>query len=172
MYKIQPVIEHIQKVYGLELVPCSIPRSNFQYFKRNFYLFIHNKISKNLFFFLRDKVSPIKYLDERPKKELWFRKRDSEGRVSIEVEIKRVSVEDCIYINQRQASGFFKPHSSAGRPINENYKVKIYEQSDSAEYITFPLNHINGEKQVDYYFSQVYELKTELRNYKLRKLLK
>jgi hypothetical protein len=172
MSKIQPVIEHIEKVYGFEVVPCSIPRSNFQYFKRNFYLFIHNKISKNLFFFLRDKVSPIKYLDERPKKELWFRKRDSEGRVSIEVEIKRVSVEACIYINQRQASGFFKPHSSGGWPINENYKVKIYEQSDSAEYITFPLNHINGEKQVDYYFSQVYELKTELRNYKLRKLLK
>jgi hypothetical protein len=171
MYKIQPVIEHIEKVYGFEVVPCSIPRSNFQYFKRNFYLFIHNKISKNLFFFLRDKVSPIKYLDERPKKELWFRKRDSEGRVSIEVEIKPIPVESCIYLSHD--SGFFEIWPIILlKPINENYKVKIYEQSDSAEYITFPLNHINGNEQVDYYFSKLDELKTELRNYKLKNILK
>jgi hypothetical protein len=166
MYKIQPVIEHIEKVYGLELVPCSIPRSQFQYFKRSFYLFIHNKVSKKLFYFLRDKVSPIKFLEERPNKEIWFRKRNSEGKVSIEVEIKRVPVEACIYTSSLRSddSGFFKL-------MDKNYKVKIYEQSDSAEYITFPLNHINGEKQVDYYFSQVYELKTELRNYKLKNIL-
>ena len=163
MYKIQPVIEHIEKVYGFEVVPCSIPRSQFQYFKRSFYLFIYNKVSQKLFYSLRDKVSPIKYLDERPKKELWFRKRNSEGKVSIEVEIKPVPVEACIYTSDD--SGFFKI-------MDENYKVKIYEQSDIDEYITFPLNHINGTEQVDYYFSKIDELKTELRNYKLKKLLK
>jgi hypothetical protein len=166
MYKIQPVIEHIEKVYGLELVPCSIPRSQFQYFKRSFYLFIHNKVSKKLFYFLRDKVSPIKFLEERPNKEIWFRKRNSEGKVSIEVEIKRVPVEACIYTSSLRSddSGFFKL-------MDKNYKVKIYEQSDSAEYITFPLNHINGEKQVDYYFSKVDELKQILRDYKLKNIL-
>ena len=165
MYKIQPVIEHIEKVYGFEVVPCSIPRNNFQYFKRNFYLFIYNKVSRKLFYFLRDKVSPIKYLDERPKKELWFRNRDSEGRVSIEVEIKPIPPEACIYTNNRNESGLFNI-------MGENYKVKIYEQSDSAEYITFLLNHINGTEQVDYYFSKVDELKQVLRNYKLKTILK
>ena len=150
MYKIQPLISHIEKVYGLELVPCSIPRNNFQYFKRNFYFFIYNRIGENLFFFLRDKVSPIKYLDERPNGEIWFRKRNSEGRVSIEVLIRPVTYE------------------LTGR---ENYRVKIYHQHHSTENISFDINHINIEKKIDYYFSKVDELKTELRNYKLNKIL-
>lgn len=162
MHKIQHLITYIERGYGLELVPCSIPRSQFQYFKRSFYLFIYNKISQNLFYFLRDKVSSIKYLDERPKKELWFRKRDSEGRVSIEVEIKPIPPEACIY--NRNESGLFNI-------MGENYKVKIYEQSDSAEYITFLINHLNGTDQVDYYFSKVDELKQVLRDYKLKKIL-
>jgi hypothetical protein len=165
MYKIQPVIEHIQKVYGLELVPCSIPRSQFQYFKRSFYLFIYNKVSQKLFYFLRDKVSPIKYLDERPNKEIWFRKRNSEGKVSIEVEIKSVPLAATIYLSHD--SGLFKPLGD-----DYNYKVKIYEQSDNDEYTTFPLNHINGNEQIDYYFSKVDELKTELRNYKLSNIIR
>jgi hypothetical protein len=164
MYKIQPLISHIEKVYGLELVPCSIPRNNFQYFKRNFYFFIYNKISKNLFFFLRDKVSPIKFLDERPNGEIWFHKRNSEGILSIEVEIKPISPESCIYINNRNESGLFNI-------IGENYKVKIYAQLSDVEHISFLLNHINGNEQIDYYFSKVDELKTELRNYKLNKIL-
>ena len=165
MYKIQPVIEHIQKVYEFEVVPCSIPRDNFQYFKRHIYLFIHNKISKNLFFFLRDKVSPIKYLDERPKGEIWFRKRNSEGKVSIEVEIKPIPPEACIYVSNRNESGLFVIGS-------ENYMVEIYKQLSDVENIEFPLNHINGKEQVDYYFSKVDELKRVLRDYKLKTLLK
>jgi hypothetical protein len=162
MYKIQPIIEHIQKVYGLELVPCSIPRSQFQYLKRSFYIFIYNKISQNLFYFLRDKVSPIKFLEERPDGEIWFLKRNSEGRVSIEVEIKRIPSEACIYNDNE--SGLFNI-------IGENYKVKIYEQLSDVEHISFLINHLNDEKQIDYYFSKVDELKTELRNYKLKNIL-
>jgi hypothetical protein len=164
MYKIQPVIEHIQKVYGLELVPCSIPRSQFQYFKRNFYLSIY-KVSQKLFYFLKDKVSPIKYLDERPGKEIWFRKRNSEGETSIEVLIKPIPAEACIYISNRNDSGLFSI-------IGENYMVEIYEQLSDVENIEFPLNHINGTEQVDYYFSKVDELKQVLRDYKLKKILK
>jgi hypothetical protein len=165
MHKIQFVIEHIQKVYGMELVPCSIPRSPFQYFKRSFYLFIHNKISKKLFFFLRDKVSPIKFLDKRPKGEIWLRKRNSEGRVSIEVEIKPLPTYRFIFSND--SSGLFHPINKEG----ENYQVKIYEQLSDVENIEFPLNHINGKEQVDYYFSQVDELKRVLRDYKLKNIL-
>jgi hypothetical protein len=68
MYKIQPVIEHIQKVYGFEVVPCSIPRDNFQYFKRHIYLFIHNKISKNLFFF------PLNHINGKEQVDYYFSK--------------------------------------------------------------------------------------------------
>lgn len=162
MHKIQPVIEHIEKVYGFEVVPCSIPRNDFQSIKRSIYILIHDKISKKLSFFLRDKVSPIKFLNERPNKELWFRKRSSEGRISIEVEIRPVPVEACIYLSQD--SGLFKL-------MGENFKVKIYQQLSDVEYISFPLNHFNGEEQIDYYFSKVDELKTELRNYKLKNIL-
>lgn len=166
MYKIQPVIEHIQKVYGLELVPCSMPRSQFQYFKRNFYLFIYNKVSQKLFYFLRDKVSTIKYLDERPNKELWFHKRNPEGRISIEVEIKPLPTYQFIFSND--SSGLFHPINKEG----ENYEVKIYEQLSDVENIVFPLNQINGKEQVDYYFSKVDELKQVLRDYKLKNILK
>ena len=63
MYKIQRIEQHLEKVYGFEITPCSIPRSGFQYFKRNFYIWIYRKVSEKLFYFLRDKVSPIKYLE-------------------------------------------------------------------------------------------------------------
>ena len=162
MSKIQPLITYIERAYGLELVPCSIPRNQFQYLKRSFYLFILNKVSERLFYFLRDKVSPIKYLEERPKGEIWFHKRNSEGRISIEVEIKRIPSESCIYIDNE--SGLFNI-------IGEDYKVNIYEQLSDVEHISFLINHLNGTDQVDYYFSKVDELKTELRNYKLNKIL-
>ena len=162
MYKIQFIIDHIEKAYGFEVVPCSIPKNDFQSFKRSIYILIHNKISENLFYFLRDKVSPIKYLDERPNKEIWFRKRNSEGRVSIEVEIKRIPSEACIYIDNE--SGLFNI-------IGEDYKVKIYEQLSDVEHISFLINHLNGTDQVDYYFSKVDELKQVLRDYKLKNIL-
>ena len=162
MYKIQPVIEHIKEVYGFKVVPCSIPRDNFQYFKRGIYILIHNKISKKLFFFLRDKVSPIKFLDERPGKEIWFHKRNSEGRVSIEVEICPIPVEACIYTTD---------YKNIFKPSDENYKVKLYLEGDR-EIMTFPLNHIRGIENIDAHFIDVPELKEILRDYKLKTLLK
>lgn len=162
MYKIQPVIEHIEKVYRFEVVPCSIPRSNFQYFKRYIYLFILNKVSKKLFYFLRDKVSPIKFLDERPNKELWFRKRNSEGKVSMEVEIYPIPVEACIYTTD---------YKNIFKPSDENYKVKLYLEG-VREIMTFPLNHIRGIENIDAHFIDVPELKEILRDYKLKTILK
>lgn len=162
MYKIQPVIEHIEKVYRFEVVPCSIPRSNFQYFKRYIYLFILNKVSKKLFYFLRDKVSPIKFLDERPNKELWFRKRNSEGKVSMEVEIYPIPVEACIYTTD---------YKNIFKPSDENYKVKLYLEG-AREIMTFPLNHIRGIENIDAHFIDVPELKEILRDYKLKTILK
>lgn len=167
LYKFSDILEHIEKVYKLEVVPCSIPRNNFQYLKRNFYIWVKNKISEKLFYFLRDKVSPIKYLDERPGKEIWFYKRNSEYKVSIEIEVKPVPPESCIYSSRRNDSGLFIISG-------ENYMVEIYTHSHThshTENISFPLNKWNGKEQIDYYFSKVDELKTELRNYKLNEIL-
>jgi hypothetical protein len=161
MYKIQPVIEHIQKVYGFEVVPCSIPRNNFQYFKRYIYLFILHKVSEKLFYFLRDKVSPIKFLDERPGKELWFRKRNSEGKASMEVEIYPIPVEASIYTTD---------YKNIFKPADENYKVKLY-LGGGREIMTFPLNDIRGIENIDAHFSDVPELKEILRDYKLKNIL-
>ena len=77
MQTIQSVIEHITKVYDFEMVSPAIPRNHFQYLKRNFYLFILKNINEKLFYFLRDKVSPIKFMLERPDGEIWFKKRFS-----------------------------------------------------------------------------------------------
>jgi hypothetical protein len=57
--------------YGFKEIPCSIPKNNFQYLKRYFYFKVHS-ISPKLFYFLRDKVSPIKFLDERPDGSLFY----------------------------------------------------------------------------------------------------
>ena len=76
MCKVQPIIDYIIDTYEFEITPCSIPRSNFQYFKRNFYIFIYNKISPKLFYFLRDKISSIKYLNKIPNGSIWLSKRD------------------------------------------------------------------------------------------------
>jgi len=162
MHKIQFITQHIEKVYGFETITFSIPSNTFQYLKRKFYLWIYNKVSQKLFYFLRDKISPIKYLDERPRGEIWIHKRNSEGRISFEVQIRPIPVETCLYLNKD--SGLFKN-------MDENFRVKIYDQFGDIQ-ISFPLNHINGIEQVDYYFSKIDELKTELRNYKLKKLLK
>jgi hypothetical protein len=74
---------------------------------------IYNKISKNLFFFLRDKVSPIKFLDERPNGEIWFRKRNSEGILSIEVEIKPVPLAAHLHAGTLLNEGAPGPRSSS-----------------------------------------------------------
>lgn len=64
------IIEIVSK-YGFEEIPCSIPKNDFQYFKRNIYFKIY-EISPKLFYFLRDRVSPIKFLKERPDGSLFY----------------------------------------------------------------------------------------------------
>lgn len=64
------IIEIVSK-YGFEEVSCAIPKNNFQYFKRGIYFKIY-EISPKLFYFLRDKVSPIKFLKDRPDGSLFY----------------------------------------------------------------------------------------------------
>ena len=66
----EKIIEIVSK-YGFKEVPCAIPKNNFQYFKRQIYFKIY-EISPKLFYFLRDKVSPIKFLKDRPDGSLFY----------------------------------------------------------------------------------------------------
>lgn len=164
MYKIQHIADHLEKVYGFETTPCFIPRSGFQYFKRNFYIWIYNKVSKKLFYFLRDKISPIRYLDERPAKEIWFRYRGETGRIEFEIEIKRIPHHISIFITD--VKGIFKPDING-----YNYKVKIYPDLSDCEHRTFPMNLKTGIKSMDAHLSDFPVLKQKLRESKLSNIL-
>lgn len=164
MYKIQPIIDYIIDTYEFKIDPCSVPRNDFQYSKRDFYLFIMKKVSEKLFFFLRDKISPIKYLDERPDGSIWLNKRDKNGRIFYEVEIRPVPIESTFYTTD--LSGIFKPILD-----DTNYKVKIYTQLSSVEDYTFPFNYKCGTKSIDFHFSKFSDLKIHLRDKKINHIL-
>lgn len=164
MHEIQPLIEYIIQTYNFEIYPCSIPRSRYQYLKRAFYLFILSKVSKKLFFFLRDKVSPIKYLEERPNRSIWLIRRDENNRISHEVEIRTVPVESSIYTTDLY--GEFEPVLNG-----DNYKLKIYTSLSSVEDCTFPFNHKTSNECIDFHFSRFDDLKRDLRDKKLKQLV-
>jgi len=163
LYKLHKVVDHLESVYGFELVPCSIPRNHFQYLKRNFYLWLKNKVSEKLFYFLRDKISPIRYLDERPGKEIWFRYRGETGRTEFEIEIKRIPHHISIFITD--VKGIFKVSG-------DNYKVKIYPDLSDCEHRTFPMNLETGIRSMDAHLSDFPKLKQILRESKLSNILK
>lgn len=165
MGNLSKVIKHLESVYGFEIAPCSIPRSGFQYLKRNFYIWIHRKVSEKLFYFLRDKVSPIKYLHERPGKEIWFLYRGETGRIEFEIEVKPIPVDISIYTTD--VKSIFKPDING-----DNYKVKIYPDLSDCEHRTFPMNLKTGIKSIDAHLSDFPVLKQKLRESKLSNILK
>ena len=163
--KISHIINHLTDVYGFRVCPCLIPLNNFHRLKRNFYIWIYNKVSKKLFYFLRDKVSPIKYLDERKGGEIWLDYRSESGRVEFEIEIKPYHKVAIIYITD--IKDIFKPDING-----DNYRVKIYPNLSEVEFRTFPMNTKTGIKSMDAHLSDFKELKSVLRENKLKKILK
>lgn len=162
------IIEHITSVYGFELVTPSIPRNEFQYFKRAVYLFIKDKISEKLFYLLRDKVSSIKFLSVRPDGEIWFRKRFSVERGALcEIEIRPIPPEAAIYLSNKK--GYYTPD------YGNNYKVSIWYPTNyresGGESLEFPINLKSGQESIDANFSDLPLLKEALRDYKLKQLL-
>lgn len=154
----ESLVNYICDVYGFEVVPCSIPRSDIQYFKMNFYLFIKNKISENLFYFLRDKISPISYLKERPGGEIWLSKRIN-GKIKYEIEIVKIPHEICIYLNDDK--NIFK--------ISDvNYKICVYHTDTNVK--SFPINLKTGNISIDSHFSDFPDLKQILRDYKIESI--
>jgi len=119
------VIDFLIKAYGFELIPCTIPRDEFQSIKRDFYFFVYSKMNRRLFYFL-NKLSPIKYLDVRPNGEIFMVKKEN-GIVKYEIEI----TEDKRYYWS-----------------NESYKVFIISKD---RYTTFYIDSYTKIKNVDYY---------------------
>lgn len=172
MQEIQSIIEHIKSVYGFEITPCSIPRSNFQILKRNFYIFIQRNISDKLFYFIRDKISPIKFLKVRPNGSIFLKKRlyttlPGDGlQISLcEIEILPVPPETSIHITDYKK--IFKPVEGY-----DNYRVTIYYPNIYTSHnFDIPISSFNGREQIDAYFCDIPEFKKILRDYKLYNIL-
>lgn len=92
------IINYLTDFYGFEKLKTSIPKNEFEYLKRNFYLFILNKISDKLFYFLRE-VSPIKYLENHPHGSLYFNKRVDNQIYELIIDIKQFIPEPLIRLS-------------------------------------------------------------------------
>ncbi len=146
--------EHLSK-YGFVEVPCSIPKNKFQFFKRFIYLKIYDK-SPKLFYFLRDRVSPIKFLSERPDGSLFFSIKGSDGK-----EVYSLSIDRWGKVN------------NLDQFIQTDFKVKISLNSKENGFFKqleiIPL----GEKMIeslDKFLQTFPELKSKYRNYRLNQI--
>ncbi len=161
----EEIVNYIENAYDFEIVPCSIPASELQYIKRNFYIWIMNSVSKKLFYFLRDKVSPIIFLKERPDGSIWLRRRMSDNKLC-EIEVKTIYLFDH---NGNEVKPYF------------NYSISI--DIDLDDYF-IPLNtprlqgffgeiHIENFNSllIDKHLCQISELKEFNRNKKLENIL-
>lgn len=161
------IVNYIVDNYEFEIVPCSIPSSNFQYIKRNFYIWIMNKVSKRLFYFLRDKVSPIKFLNERPDGTIWLKRRMSNGELS-EIEIKTIYLFD--------HSPQFKTNNDVYTFPKEyhEYLISLYTHDEyfleNSTDDTLQIDKLNSVL-IDKYLYQIPELKKFNRNRKLEDIL-
>jgi len=162
----EEIVDYIVDTYEFEIVPCSIPSNEFQYQKRNFYIWIKNNIGEKLFYFLRDKVSPIKFLKNRPDGSISLKKRTSDDKL-IEIEIQKIYLFD-------HSSNEVKPYF--------NYSIKTFFDIDS---FWFPVRNLRSSglydeiqiekldiKSIDGLICQIPDLKEFNRNKKIEKLLK
>jgi hypothetical protein len=166
--KILQLQEYIQDVWGFEIVTCAIPKNKFEYFKRWIYLKIYER-NKKLFYFIRDKVWPIKFLDERPDGSLWFQKRCGLDNLQFEIEIIPTPPEVTYYITCTK---------SVFKPVGNCFKVKVYQKASVYSHITgvsliktFPVSETNLTESFNLHLSDFPELKQELREYTLNKVL-
>ena len=160
----EQIVNYIKDTYEFEIVPCSIPASEFQYIKRNFYIWIMNSVSKKLFYFLRDKVSPIKFLKERPDGTIWLRKRMSDDKLC-EIEVKTIYLFD-------HSTQVKLPDGNYTFPTEyHNYSIRL-----AYDYLyVHNLDEIQLEKLdtilIDKHLCQSKELKQFLRNKRLENIL-
>lgn len=167
----EEIVNYIENTYDFEIVPCSIPASEFQYIKRNFYIWIMNSVSKKLFYFLRDKASSIKFLKERPDGTIWLRKRMSDDKLC-EIEVKTIYLYD---YNESEIKFDYPVDSELERYTLKpyfNYSIRLVN-----DYLyVHNLDEIQIEKLdtilIDKHLCQSKELKQFLRNKRIENILK
>ncbi len=160
------IIEHITNVYEFNITPCLVPKNHFQNIKKHFYFFILHKISRNLFFFLRDKISPVKYRDERPDGSIWFEKRNI-GKLEYELVLYPVPPE--VARLEKNVNGTLVASGKG------NYSVKLYHENIwktntdtwTSKFFINVYDLPDTITAIDKNFSKVPELKQLLRNHKI-----
>jgi hypothetical protein len=110
----EEIVDYIVDTYEFVIVPCSIPSNEFQFLKRNFYIWVKNNIGEKLFYFLRDRISPIKFLENRPDGSIWLKKRTPDDKL-IEIEIQKIYLYDNTFGGYRFS----------------NYSIKTFYDIDS-----------------------------------------
>jgi len=161
--KIDELSNYLEDVWRFKVVPCGIPKDNFEYFKRWIYFKIHER-NKKLFYFIRDRVWPIKFLDERPDGSLWFQKRNNYGVLEYEIEIMPTPPELTHYITCTK---------SVFKPVGNCFKVKVYYQPPGCVLSltkTFPASDLDFNLSFNLHLSDFPELRQELREYTLNKV--
>jgi hypothetical protein len=124
-------------------------------------------VSEKLFYFLRDKVSPIKFKLERPDGEVWMRRRFStEVGALCEIEIRPIPPEAAIYVTDDK--GIYKPDYENNFKVNIWYPINYIDKTGEAK--SFPVNSKRFDECIDAHFSDLPQLRESLRDYKLKKL--
>ena len=161
----EQIVNYIENTYEFEIVPCSIPASDLQYIKRNFYIWIMNSVSKKLFYFLRDKVSPIKYLNERPDGSVWLRKRMSDGKLC-EIEVKTIYLFDH---NGKEVKPYFNYSIRLFFDLDDFF-IPVKSVGNTGLYEEIKLENLDTIL-IDKHLCQISELKEFNRNKKLENIL-
>lgn len=135
------VRNYLIEEYGLTIQPCSIPKNNFEYNKRIFYLWIKNNISENLFYILRDKIWPIKFREEREDYSLSFLSRGEDGNIRCEIIIECQESEEDPNITECYLSNF--------RVDNKFTHIETYKKDVDDFMSNFPMYvHIVRDKRL------------------------
>jgi hypothetical protein len=161
----EEIVNYIGNTYEFEIVPCSIPASDLQYIKRNFYIWIMNSVSKKLFYFLRDKVSPIKFLNERPDGSVWLRKRMSDGKLC-EIEVKTIYLFDH---NGKEVKPYFNYSIRLFFDLDDFF-IPVKSVGNTGLYEEIKLENLDTIL-IDKHLCQIPELKEFNRNKKLENIL-
>lgn len=161
----EEIVNYIKNTYDFEIVPCSIPANEFQYIKRNFYIWIMSSVSKKLFYFLRDKVSPIKFLKERPDGTIWLRKRMPDGKLC-EIEVKTIYLFDH---NGNEVKPYFNYSIRLFFDIGDFF-IPVKSAGNTGLYEEIKLEKLDT-LLIDKHLCQITELKEFIRNKKLENIL-
>lgn len=164
----EEIVDYIVDTYEFEIVPCSIPSNEFQYQKRDFYIWIKNNIGEKLFYFLRDKISPIKFLENRPDGSIFLKKRTSDDKL-IEIEIQKIYLFD-------HSGNEVKPYFNYSIKTFFSFWYPVRNLPSSGLYDEMQIDEIQIEKldikSIDGLICQIPDLKEFNRNKKIEKLLK